>query len=262
VAETARPPIRRAVRWLVCVGRRARPRARLICVPYAGAATAAFRDWPASLPDWLEVWAVQPPGRESRLAEPPVTDLPTLVESITAAMGTDLPGGEPLPYALYGHSMGALVGFELAHAIPAAGHPPPAAMFVSGRRAPQIPDRLPSIHRLPRDEFLAQIQRLNGIPDAVLAEPGLLDLVLPNVAGDFAVIEPYVYRPRPRLACGISAFGGDADPTTAPEQVRAWREQTTGRFRMHIWPGDHFFINPHRDALLRALADDLGEASA
>jgi medium-chain acyl-[acyl-carrier-protein] hydrolase len=246
--------------WLVRLAARERPRARLICVPYAGAGTAAYRPWTTALPPWIEVWAVRLPGRESRLVEPPLTDLRALVAALTVAVAEELPDRAALPYALYGHSMGALVCYELAQALLAGGLPAPVHLFVSGRRAPQIPDELPAIYHLPPQEFLAEVRRLNGIPEAILAEPGLIELILPALAADFAVVETFTYAAAPPLPLGISAFGGDLDPTTAVAQLAAWEEQTRGPFSMRMLPGDHFFIHSQRDALLPALASDLDRA--
>jgi medium-chain acyl-[acyl-carrier-protein] hydrolase len=246
--------------WLRQVGSRRRSLARLICLPYAGAGPSAFQTWPALLPSWLGVWAAQMPGREARGREAPADDLRMVIDGVTAEIRTGLEPADGLPYALYGHSMGAVTAFELAHALPASGCPPPALLFVSGRRAPQIPDALPSIHRLPSPEFLREIRTLGGIPDEILAEPGLADLVVPNVAADFALIEGYSYEPRPKLSCGISVFGGDRDPTTARQQLEDWQVHAGGPFSLRVLPGDHFFINSQREVMLDEIAADLSAA--
>jgi medium-chain acyl-[acyl-carrier-protein] hydrolase len=245
-------------RWLVRIGGPAQPRARLICIPYAGAGTVPYRTWASQLPAWLEVWAVLLPGREKRINDPPVADFNTLVRVLTAAMLEEIPGQPELPYALYGHSMGAAVCFELGHAMLTAGCAPPLHLFVSGRRGPQIPDDLPRIHRLPSAEFMERIKQLNGLPEEIVAEPELAEFIAQNVAADFAVIETYQYTSRPPLTCGI--FGGDRDPIPAVSQLWAWRPHTTGPFSVRVLPGDHFFINNQRNALLGAIAADLATA--
>jgi medium-chain acyl-[acyl-carrier-protein] hydrolase len=250
----------RAPRWLMRIGVSAKPRARLVCLPYAGAGTVAYRTWPSLLPAWLEVWAVLLPGRETRINDPPVTNVGSLVGILAAAMVEEIPDEPELPYALYGHSMGAAVGFELSHAMLAAGWEPPLHLFASGRRGPQIPDGLPSIHRLPSAEFMERIKQLNGLPEEIISEPGLVEFIAHNVAADFAVIETYQYVSRAPLPCGISAFGGDRDPTTEVSQLWTWRPHATGPFSVRVLPGDHFFINSQRDALLAAITEDLAAA--
>lgn len=244
-------------RWLVRIGSPARPRARLICLPYAGAGTIAYRRWPSGLPAWLEVWAVLLPGRETRINDPPVADIDSLVSVLTGAMVEEIPCQPEMPYALYGHSMGAAVCFELGYAMQGAGCAPPLHLFVSGRRGPQIPDNLPSIHRLPIAEFIDRIRQLNGLPEEIMAEPGLAAFFAEKVAADFAVIETFHYTARPPLPCGISAFGGNQDPTTTESQLWAWQPHAAGPFSVRMLPGDHFFINSERDALLAAIGADL-----
>lgn len=238
--------------WLIPIGTRDRPRARVLCVPYAGAGTSAFREWPVIVPQWLEVWAVRLPARESRLAEPPIGH----VAPVVAAIADQLAELDPLPYALYGHSMGALVSFELARELRRRGVAQPRHLFCSGRRGPQIPDALPGIHHLPKPEFLAAVRRLNGIPERLLAEPGLIDLIEPALRADFAVCETHRHTQGPPLGYGISVFGGWSDPTTTRDQLEAWRAHTRSTFRMHMYAGDHFFIHTNRDAFLADLLAD------
>ncbi|SDX39121.1 medium-chain acyl-[acyl-carrier-protein] hydrolase [Saccharopolyspora shandongensis] len=248
---------------LVRIGARTSPRLRLLCVPYAGAGTAAYRTFPQALPPWVEVWAIRLPARESRLAEPPLADIRSVVDVLVEelagdeAFGPAPEGRAPLPYALLGHSMGALVCFELARALRRHELPQPAHLFVSGRRAPNIPDELPAIHRLPEAQFLAEVRRLGGIPDSVLAEPGLIDLIAPALRADFAVCETYRHTEEPPLPYGISAFGGRSDPTTTPEQLARWSEEADGPFTMRLYPGDHFFIHAHHRQILTEICRDI-----
>ncbi|MGH3761082.1 thioesterase II family protein [Actinophytocola sp.] len=238
-------------RAFVRIGPRSAPRMRLLCVPYAGAGPAVFRSFSPSLPAGVEVWAVRLPARESRLTEPPVADLPTVVAALVEEFAdTDPFGDPPLPYALFGHSMGGLVCFELAHAMRRHGLPTPAHLFVSARRAPRIHDDQAGIHRLPSDQFLAEVTKLGGIPAEVLAEPGLIDLIMPALRADFAICHTYRYAADAPLSCGISVFGGRSDPTTTTEQLAAWRAETAGPFAMNLYPGGHFFLHQNQQDLL------------
>ena len=178
--------------WLVRMKPRPAARLRLLCVPYAGVGPSAYRRWSDALPSDIEVGAVHLPGREGRLREPALTGLEPLID-VTAE------GLKPFldrPFALFGHSMGALVAFELARRFRAEGWGEPTHLFVSGRRAPQVPPRHPDIAHLPDAEFVEEIRRrYNGIPDEVLRHPDLLALLLPGLRADLTLIEAYVHRP-------------------------------------------------------------------
>ncbi|MCU0490110.1 MAG: thioesterase domain-containing protein [Chloroflexaceae bacterium] len=226
---------------------------RLFCLPYSGAGAAIFAQWGATLPPTVEVCAIQLPGRESRMAEAPFTRMEPLVQVLLPAM-------RPLldkPFAIFGHSMGALVGFELARALRREGLPQPGLLAVSGHRAAQLPDTHPPAHGLPEPELIAELQRLNGTPREVLEHPELLQLVLPILRADFAVCEVYHYVEEPPLACPIVAFGGLGDPDVSREELDAWRVQTSASFTLRMLPGDHFFLTSARQLLLQSLARDL-----
>lgn len=242
-------------RAFVCLGPRPAASWRLICVPYAGAGVAAYRAFTRDLPPQVEMWAVRLPAREARLAEPPLTDIRAVVDALVRELAQD----ELIAarFALFGHSMGALVCFELARTLRRRGMPVPGHVFVSGRRAPSLPDDLPAIHRLGPADFVTAVQQLGGIPRELLAEKDLIDLMLPALRADFAVCETYQHVSEDPLACPISAFGGRADPITTSVQLDGWREETAGPFSMRLYEGDHFFIHGHRRQILDAVRHDL-----
>lgn len=230
-------------------------RLRLFCFPYAGGGAPIYRLWPQSLPSEIEVCVGQLPGRGTRLREQPFTSLDALVEAAAEAIAPLL----DKPFALFGHSMGAMISFELARKLREQGRPQPVHLFVSGRRAPQLPNRDTMSYNLPEAELGQELLRLNGTPREVLEHPELMELMLPLLRADFSVVETYVYRPGVPLDCPLTAFGGLRDAEVSREQLEAWREQTTGEFTLRMLPGDHFFLNdPQSQALLlRALAKDL-----
>lgn len=237
-------------RWIVRAQPRPAARLRLLCLPHAGGGAAAYHDWSAALPGDVEVCAVRPPGRESRLGERPIAELAPLLDALAGAV-------RPLldrPVALFGHSLGALVAFELARQLQREGAPP-RHLFVSGRQPPNVRTASPPIHHLPDAAFLAELYRLNGVPAGV--SPELLEMMLPALRADFAVDEGYVYRDEAPLRCPLTAFGGTDDALVAEEQVAAWRPHTRGRFAARMFPGDHFFPRSARDALLAAVAAGL-----
>ncbi len=182
-------------------------RLRLFCFPYAGAGAAIFRTWSGRLPDHVEVCPVQFPGRGTRLMEKPFTQLLPLVETLAQVLIPLL----DKPFAFFGHSLGALVGFELARQIRSQSGVQPVRLFVSAARAPQVPHRDRPTYALPEGEFLEELRRLNGTPGELLENAELMQIMIPILRADFAVSQTYVYAAEPPLACGISSFGGVQD---------------------------------------------------
>jgi len=230
-------------------------RLRLFCFPYAGTGDSIFRTWPDGLPADVEVCPVQFPGRGTRLMETPFTQLSHLVQALAQALVPLL----DKPFAFFGHSMGALVGFELARQLRRQSGVQPVRLFVSAARAPQIPHRDRPIHALPEGEFLAELRRLNGIPEKVLEEAELMQIMLPVLRADFAVYETYVYSTEPPLHCPISTFGGLQDQRVSRGDLEAWRNQTNGSFSLRMFPGDHFFWNTTQPLLREVLSQELRE---
>lgn len=244
--------------WIVV--RKANPWAnlRLFCFPYSGAGASMFTKWVEKLPSTVELYAVQLPGRETRLVEPLFTRLPPLVEATAAAL---LPHLADKPFAFFGHSMGALLAFELARYLRrtqrAADGLQPVHLFVSGHTAPQLGQRKPPIHALPEAEFVAELRRYNGTPEEVLQHAELRQLLLPILRADFALYETYVYTPDPPLDCPISVFGGMQDEDVPQEGLEPWRGQTRAAFSLQMFPGDHFFVNSTQNHFLPTLAQQL-----
>lgn len=240
--------------WLVRPDPKPQARLRLLCVPYAGVGASVFRPWPALLPPEVELVAIELPGRGTRLREAPYAELAPLVEALLDAVAPVL----DRPWAVFGHSMGALVAFALVRALRWQGRDQPVHLFVSARRAPRLPDRFPPLGDLPDAEFVAEIQRrFDGIPPMVLREPDLLRLLLPTLRADVALLEHYVYREEPPLALPITALGGREDDQVDSAELEAWREQTQGAFSVQTFPGDHFFVQTARTALVAALVTGL-----
>jgi len=228
-------------------------RLRLFCFPYAGGGVSIFRAWSDGLPADVEVCPVQLPGRGTRLMEPPFTRLSPLVQALAEALFPLL----DKPFAFFGHSLGALVSFELARQLRRQYAVQPVRLFISADRAPQISYRDPPIHSLPEGEFLVELRRLNGTPREVLEDEELRQIMLPLLRADFAVYETYGYRTEPPLNCPISAFGGLQDHRVSRGDLEAWREQTSVSFSLRMFPGDHFFLNTTQPPLLGALSQDL-----
>lgn len=240
-------------RWLTCFAPQPQATVRLFCFPYAGGGARAFQAWAGALAPTLEVWAVQLPGRESRLREPPVTRMDALARGVAAALR---PYADK-PFALYGHSMGAKLCFEVARQLRREGAPQPAHLSVSGCPAPQLPSDEPPSYTLPEAEFLNRLRQLNGTPREVLENPELMELLSPVLRADFEAIDTYRFTPEPPLDLPIAAYGGLQDEEATCEQLEAWREHTSAGFVLRMLPGDHFFLHSNQHLFLHTLTRDL-----
>lgn len=240
-------------RWVLWPKPNPRARLRLFCFPFGGGGASFYRTWTDGLPPDVEVCAVQLPGRENRLREPPFTQLSMLVETLARLLEPHL----HIPFAFFGHSMGALIGFELARQLRRQNRIGPIYLFISGRRAPQLPNLDPPKHNLPESEFIEELRHYNGTPELVLQEPELMEIFLPLLRADFSILETYVYKNEDSLSCPITAFGGLQDSKTSYEDLTAWHEQTCREFRLKMFPGDHFYLKGARAQLLREINKDL-----
>lgn len=243
-----------ATRWIFRP--RANPRAalRLVCFPYAGGGGSVFRTWPDALPPEIEVLAIALPGREARAREPLFNRLTPLVSSLADAIGPEL----RTPFAIYGHSLGAMVGFAFARELRRRSLGQPIHLFASARRAPQLPGRT-QLHQLPEPELLAVLRRMGGIPDAVLDCPELIAYFLPIMQADIAVSETEMIGLDAPLSCPITAMGGLNDHWVTAAELAAWRAQTTGSFEHEMFPGGHFFLHNEHARLLSSLSRRLSE---
>ncbi|MGF1523405.1 MAG: thioesterase II family protein [Leptolyngbyaceae cyanobacterium] len=244
--------------WIQCLCPNPQARLRLFCFPYAGGGVWNFRTWAEALPKTLEVYAIALPGRGKRFTETAFTQLAPLVDAIASAI---------IPYldksfAFFGHSMGGLVSFELARLLRRNAQCNPVHLFVSGRRAPQLPATDKPIHALSDPKFLQEIRRLNGTPNTVLENAELMQLMLPTLRADFTLLETYVYRYEPPLSCPITTFGGLQDSEVSVEALEAWCEQTSATFSLKMLPGDHFFLHFSQFSLMQLIRQELNQAIA
>lgn len=222
---------------------------RLVCFPHAGGGASAFFPWSKALAGYpIEVAAVRLPGRESRLREPACADLGAIVDALVLALQS-LPDR---PFAFFGHSAGARVAFETTRKLRGLGRRLPLHLFVSGAMAPNVPHSGPLLHAIPdQDTFLSEVSgRYGGIPSLVMDHTELRNLIAPALRADLEMHERYVYRAESPLPIDITAYGGQQDASVSLEGLARWREQTAAHFSSRIFPGDHFFLNEERDALL------------
>jgi pyochelin biosynthesis protein PchC len=222
--------------------------ARLVCLPHAGGSASYFFGLARALDPRVELLAVQYPGRQDRHAEPCVGDVVELAEQLVDVLA----GLDDTPLVLFGHSMGATVGFEVARRLAARGAPP-ARLVVSARCAPSD-HRSAGIHLLDDDGVLAELRRLSGTEAAVLGDEELLRMVLPAIRSDYRAAETYRYAPGPPLPVPILGLCGDADPRVEPEHVAGWRAHTDAGFDLRVLPGGHFYFGQQPGELAGVLA--------
>jgi pyochelin biosynthesis protein PchC len=236
--------------WLQCFHPASDAPAQVICFPHAGGAASFYHPLSATLSPAAEPLAVQYPGRQERRNEPVIGDLRELGARIAGVLGP----GDGRPRVFFGHSMGALVAFETALALGGDG---PAALLVSGRRAPSRV-RHDMLHLADDHELTRHLKALNGSEAAVLDDPDLRALVLGTIRADYRAIETYRYSGGPPVSCPVVALTGDTDPLTTLAEAQAWRGHTSAEFAMEVFPGGHFFVRDHVPAvakvILRALA--------
>lgn len=238
--------------WFRIAAPRQSARIRLFCFPYAGGAASIFRDWQKHLPPEIELWAVQLPGRETRIRERPFSNARDLAREMIPAILPNLDH----PFAFFGHSMGALIAFELAWQLTHVHGRVPNCLLVSGRRSPTLPEPDPLLHTLASDQtFLQAIRaRYNNLPDILFADREIRDLYLPLLRADFTLAETYQPAHHTPLPCPIFAFGGEEDTRASGDALKAWRDLTSGEFAVHMFPGGHFYFKDHLAPLLDAVA--------
>jgi surfactin synthase thioesterase subunit len=242
-------PVHSAERDLWC--RRYRPSgnpgARLVCLPHAGGSAPFFLPVAAALSPGVDVIAVQYPGRQDRRSERPAGDMTDLADRIYQVLR-----GEPeLPLALFGHSLGAAVAFEVARRLEADGLPP-ARLFASARRSPSM-HRDENVHLRDDAGILAELRRLNGTSSALLGDDEVMRAALPSLRADYRIAETYQCTPQDTISSPVTALTGDRDPQTTLEEAKGWARHTTGAFDLHVFTGGHFYLTDHADAVIKIL---------
>lgn len=241
-----------ATSWLVrspC----AAPRLRLFCFSYAGGSAGAYAQWQQQLGPHVEVCAVQLPGRGARMGEAPLTSLAQVASAVADVIARQ----GPLPYACFGHSLGALLAFEVARCSHRLRLPLPLHLFVSGSDAPAARSGLRQLHLLPDAQLIDALRQYNGTPAELLEHRELMALVLPAIRADFGLVETYAYQPWLRLPVPLTVLAGRDDAHVAGARLAEWGRETARDSRIAWFDGGHFFVNEQRAAVLECVAATL-----
>jgi medium-chain acyl-[acyl-carrier-protein] hydrolase len=232
-------------------------RLRLFCFPFAGGGASLYCPWVSALAPEIEVYPIQFPGRENRLREAPFRQFEALIQALTQMLQPYL----DIPYAFFGHSMGALVSFELAHQLRRQGARLPEHLFLSAYRSPDTTPDEP-LHALPEPALIKKLLELEGTSQEILAHAELRQILLPLLRADFAVCESYQYIAREPLDRPITVLGGDQDKRVRQEALETWRVQTSAGFTLYMLPGNHLFVRSAQTAVLRIVSQTLLPATA
>lgn len=231
--------------------------ARLFCFPHAGGAASAFSAWNRLLPGEIEPLALQLPGRENRAGEPPLRRMTDLVPMLADVLAGVQERHSDLPFAFFGHSMGARIAYALTRELFRRGQPTPLHLFLAASRAPHLPPPERMMSELGDADFEARIVRMGGTPEAVLRSRAMMDAILPTIRADFELFDAYRATdgadPAHRLRLGVSLWGGREDQIE-PAALEAWRDLVAGPFRFTLLAGGHFFLREQAPTLTREIA--------
>jgi surfactin synthase thioesterase subunit len=229
---------------------------RIICFPHAGSGASFYRPWAQLMPARVALDAVQLPGRETRLREPLQSDIHSIADRVAESIAPSI----RMPVVLFGHSMGALLAYEVARRFEVSAIPV-AALIVSGRRAPQMPRRERDLRHCNEETLLSELSALYGaIPDVLAADPELRAIYVPILRADLTAVETYAMRDAAALKSPLWAFGGRSDPLGTPAEIDAWRARTIGHFESRFFEGGHFFIQSARQRVLRTIFEAMSAA--
>jgi surfactin synthase thioesterase subunit len=223
------------------------PAARLVCLPHAGGSAPFFRPVAMALNPQIDVVAIQLPGRQERRNEKPIDDMAELADRVQAILARQ----PELPLTLFGHSMGAVIAFEVTRRLEAAGRGP-VRVFASGRRGPAT-HRDETVHLRDDAGILDEVRKMAGTASSVLGDDELMRAALPALRADYRATETYTCPPEVTVNCPITVLAGDNDPKTTVDEAKAWASHTTAPFDLHVFTGGHFFLTDHADEIIKIL---------
>lgn len=222
---------------------------RVVILPHAGGGAAMYLPWLAEMSSWADASCAVLPGRERLLREEPLRSMEAVTEQLLVELS-----GDRRPTVLYGHSMGAAIAWNLAHALVDIGCPRPA-LIVSGAGSPYRRDPEDNIHHLGDRAFIESLRRYGGLPNEIRQSPEMLELVLPGLRSDFTLIETWVPEPREPLDITLTVYSGASDSSVTPYQRQGWDELSALPVDHRVLPGNHFFNTRHQSTIVRAIRD-------
>lgn len=225
--------------------------ARLVCLPHAGGSATYFLPVAAALSPGTDVVAIQYPGRQDRRNEPAIDNMSVLADMLHAILRRQ----PEMPTILFGHSMGAILGFEVTRRLEAEQQGP-MRLIVSGRRGPAT-YRNETVHLRDDDGILAEVRKMSGTASSVLGDDEIMRAALPPLRADYRATETYTCPPEVTVNCPITALTGDNDPKTTLDETQAWARHTTGAFDLHVYTGGHFFLTDHAEEIIKLIAQHL-----
>ncbi len=245
-----------ASNWFIRLRPRPDAKIRLLCFPSAGAGASVYGRWSEHLPNEIEAWAVQLPGRETRRQEQSLTDIQAIADDCARLMQPIL----DRPYALFGHSMGALAAFEVARRLTAIGRQP-LALFVSGRAAPHNSRGYEGIEELADDDFITRMDTMyGGVPELLKTDAEFRDLYLPPLRADVTAVARYKPSAETPNSFPIHVLCGTEDRSIERAALEAWESYAAGEFRLHMFPGDHFYVYSRREPVIALVSSALTQS--
>lgn len=236
--------------WFVRPVKRPHAKINLFCLPYAGGSARIYQSWPEYLPEFVELIAIEPPGRGRRMQEPAFDSMKALVQELSGALRSQI----ERPYVVLGHSMGSRIGLNTLCELDRAGYPLPLHFIASGSAPPHITKKRKKIHMLSDDELIKELQSYNATPDEVLNNKELMEIYLPLLRADFAVAEEELIPNLPPLNCNATVFGGINDSRVSEGDCFAWQEYFSPPIEVSIFEGGHFFIDSARNEVMRKVS--------
>jgi pyochelin biosynthetic protein PchC len=228
---------------------------RLVCLPHAGGSASYYLPVAKALAPKVEVLALQYPGRQDRRNEPGLVSVTDLADGVASALRS----WTDKPLTIFGHSMGASIGFELACRLEDSGTKP-TALFASARRAPSRSRDDEQTYLLDDAGLTAQVKALGGAGSHLLDDNDILQMVLPSIRSDYQAAETYRWTQGPNLTCPVFAFVGDRDPKATVDEALAWGEHTSGEFGLRVFEGDHFYLDKHVPEVIAAISAHIDQA--
>lgn len=230
---------------------------RLFCLPYAGGSAYAYANWRRLLEGTAETYPLQLSGRGMRMQEPAFTSLPPLLEALESVLLPYL----DRPFAIFGHSMGALIAFELARILQRSHSLQAQHIFFSGRLPPHLAQKSGPAYDLPTPQFISELRSLEGTPDEILNNRELMAMLLPVLRADLQLVQTHRHVPGEPLNSPITVLGGRQDSTTPASELGTWAAMTRAACTVRIFPGNHFFLNQFRSAVINVISSTLAQAT-